>query len=278
MTNNENAIMERNGFLLPTVMEGDFSQEDFGDDFDGLQLSFQRVKIPSGGTLQFEVPGDDPEDPDYEKFIEGVIIYNHASNAYWPSGSEYDETVNPICSSVDGKVGFGDPGCACAMCDFNKFGSDPNGKGKLCKNMRTLYILRSGEAMPIQLSLPPTSIRPFTEFVNSVFVSRHRPSWSAVVQIGLKKVDNGTNVYSVATFRKTGDFAGEELAAIKQYAATFREQIKLMQQQRAVSNENRLEADVVYDNDPEYTSAENGSHFAISHAQVVNGSNDELPL
>ena len=40
-------------------------------------MSFPRVKIPGGGSLQFEIPSDDPENPDYTKYIEGVILYNH---------------------------------------------------------------------------------------------------------------------------------------------------------------------------------------------------------
>lgn len=59
--NNENALAEVKNFTLPAMIESDFSNEELSEDFDGLQMSFQRVKIPSGGALQFEVPGDDPE-------------------------------------------------------------------------------------------------------------------------------------------------------------------------------------------------------------------------
>ena len=100
-------------------------------------MSFQRVKIPAGGTLQFEMPSDDPDNPDYEKNLVGVILHNHATCAYWPAGSEYDDDTTPLCSSVDGKVGIGTPGGACAACVMNRFGSAPDGsKGKACKNMR----------------------------------------------------------------------------------------------------------------------------------------------
>ena len=142
--NTENTLMETNNFTLPEMLEGDFSNEELADDYAGLQLSFQRVKIPGGGSLQFEIPGDDPENPDYAKTIEGVIIYNHQASAYWPEGSEYDDTVTPLCSSVDGITGCGTPGGSCAMCELNKYGTgtDSKGnpsKGKACKNMRHLY-------------------------------------------------------------------------------------------------------------------------------------------
>ena len=48
MYNNNNALMAQEKFLLPAMVEGDFSQEELSDDMDGLQMSFQRVKIPAG--------------------------------------------------------------------------------------------------------------------------------------------------------------------------------------------------------------------------------------
>ena len=45
-------IPEQNAFLLPAMVEGDFSSEEIAEDADGLQMmSFQRVKIPAGGQL-----------------------------------------------------------------------------------------------------------------------------------------------------------------------------------------------------------------------------------
>lgn len=277
--NNETALTTPQEFILPGMMNNGFSAEDIGDDFDGLRLSFQRIKIPGGGALQFEIPGDNPEDPDYDKTIVGVILYNHSANAYWPAGSEYDENVAPFCSSYDGKTGQGLPGGACQFCEMNQYGTDPNGgKGKACKNMRTLYILRSGEAMPVQLSLPPTSLGPFSDFVNMAFATRRRPTWSAIVEIGLKRVDNGTNKYSVATFRKVGDFTQEQIPQIKQYVDNFRTQIKELLKQRALETEGRMEANGVPDAQPRYTTTETGEHFTVSGAGVINGDVDDLPL
>lgn len=237
--NNQNttALMEHEKFLLPAMAESEFSTEELAEDMDGLQMSFQRVKIPAGGTIQFELPSDDPENPDYAKMLIGVILHNHAACAYWPEGSEYDDNTTPLCSSVDGKQGIGDPGGACAACALNRFGTDTNGKGKACKNMRILYLLRSGEYMPIQLTLPPTSLSPFREFLNQSFAIRRRATFGSVVQIGLKKMNNGTNDYSVATFRRLYDFTGEELAQIRAYADSFKEQIKGILQQRAATTE-----------------------------------------
>ena len=65
------AANEQNKFLLPAMVEGDFSRDEIAEDADGLQMmSFQRVKIPAGGALQFEVPTEDPDNPDYTRTLE----------------------------------------------------------------------------------------------------------------------------------------------------------------------------------------------------------------
>lgn len=239
---------ERNTFLLPAMVEGDFSSDEIAEDADGLQMmSFQRVKIPAGGALQFEIPTEDPDNPDYARTLEGVILYNHSTYTLWPEGSEYDEDTKPLCSSVDGKTGIGEPGGACATCPMNAYGSARDGgRGKACKNMRDIYLLRSGEYMPLLISLPPTSIKPFKEFLNRAFVYRRRATYGSLIQIGLKKENNGSNDYSVATFRLLRDFEGEELAQIRAYANGFKEQIKAINIQRALINEEQRTNDCDY--------------------------------
>lgn len=278
MSNNEN-MMETRNFNLPMMVEGEgFSNDELAEDMDGLHLNFPKVKIPSGGMLQFEVPGDDPENPEYSKTLEGVILFNHASYAYWPEGSEYDENTAPLCTSVDGRQGIGDPGGACAACYLNRFGTAPDGtgKGKACKNMRVLYLLRDGAFMPLQLTLPPTSIRPFNDFYSLCFASRRRGTCGSVVQIGLKKMNNGKDDYSVATFRKLCDFSGEELAQMKAYAESFKEQIKVMLQQRAEAAASRPD-DGFEECDGDYAVSGDDKSFLITGAGEVNGDREALP-
>lgn len=272
-------IMERAPFLLPDVATGaDFTQDELAEDMEGLNLGFQRVKIPGGGMLQFELPGDDPDNPEYVKTLEGVIVYSHNSNSYWPEGHEYDENTPPQCQSPDGKLGYGAPGGLCQGCPNNCFGTGPNKRGKACKNMRVLYLLRSGDFMPIQLSLPPTSIRPYTDFVNAAFLSRRRGVCSAVVQIGLKKMNNGKDDYSVATFRKVFDFTGSELAKVRAYADSFKEQVKLIQEQRTADWEAN-NGTAVEVSRPAKMMPDNEGHFSVGvGASVVNGEHEELPL
>ena len=265
-------------FVLPSMAaaQSDFSDADLLDDMDGVTPSFPRVKIPGGGVPQFEMPSDNPEQPVYEQKLQGIIVYNHLSNAYWPEGSEYDDDVPPLCQSVDGKLGYGTPDGVCAGCACNAFGSVSNGKGKACKNMRTLYLLRSGDLMPMVLNLPPTSLKPYNDFVNTVFLQHRRPVYSGLVEITLKRKSSNGFDYSVAVFGKVRDFEGAELANITEYVKVFRQQAKLGLEQRAEMNRTAAQ-----DNAQIETGAmqlpDNEERFAIEGAAVIDGDRAAMP-
>lgn len=152
MNEQKNMMVEdQKRFVLPQMIGMDGGDDDLADDMEGLQLSFPQIKVPGGGSLVWELPSGDPQNPNYEKYLEGVILFSHNSNAYWPEGSEYDDNVPPLCQSVDGKEGYGEPGGLCLDCLQNQYGSSQKGAGKACKNMRTIYLLRSGELMPYRM-------------------------------------------------------------------------------------------------------------------------------
>ena len=240
---NENALTTLDSFVLPSMTEERAEQQiDDLNDFEGIMMTFPRIKIPGGGSTLFEIPGASPDKPDYVPAIEGILIYNHNTNAYWEEGSEYDMNTSPVCSSPDGKTGYGTPGGACVDCPYNQYESDPNGgKGKACKNMCSLYILESGKPMPINLLLSPTSLKAYSNFVQSAFLMRNRPIWGSLIHIELRKETNGPNNYAVAVFKLLGDFTGEKLAEIKRYAIEARAGIKEMLEQRAINTEERNE-------------------------------------
>ena len=62
-------------FNLPAMDGLDFGNDDLADDMEGLTLSFPKVKIPAGGSLQFELPTRDPENPEYTRFLQGIILF-----------------------------------------------------------------------------------------------------------------------------------------------------------------------------------------------------------
>ena len=282
MYNQNSDLMKQEKFMLPTMIEGDFSAEELAE--EAISKTLVRAGPTQGVQAKLKV---NPKIRATAGFIEKrlkrngnlcsrVILHNHATCAYWPAGSEYDDDTTPLCSSVDGKVGIGTPGGACAACVMNRFGSAPDGsKGKACKNMRVLYLLRSGEYMPLQVNLPPTSIKPFKEFLNRAFMLRRRATYGSIVQIGLKRENNGTNDYSVATFKLLQDFQGEELAQIRAYANSFKEQIKLLLQQRAEITEEQRDTGCDYVIEPgAMTNEPADGHYTVSQ---INGDCEQLP-
>lgn len=155
--------MSKNNEITVTSNAGYLALKDFdlnevmAEEMSGLSASFERIKIPSGGGTVFEIPGDDPDEPETVKEFSAVILYQHPLNAYYKE--EYQGGSNPPdCGSYDGVCGTGDPGGLCKSCPYNAFGSGKNG-AKACKNRRRLYLLREGDIFPMILSLPTGSLK-----------------------------------------------------------------------------------------------------------------------
>ncbi|MCX4324204.1 MAG: hypothetical protein OSJ59_14740 [Lachnospiraceae bacterium] len=205
---NELAVVEN--FDLQTI-SGDLAQT-IAEEMDGLgALPFDRVKIPSGGGLAFELPGEDDENPESATEIVGVILDHHPVNAYWrekfAGGNE-----QPDCSSFDGKLGVDrETGEIkdCASCPYNQFGSDD--KGKACKNVHRVFILREGNPVPLVLSLPPTSLKYMRDYIAKRVILKGFRCWQAVTKITLKKEKNAAGIaYSRAVFTFVGKLSPEK--------------------------------------------------------------------
>ena len=186
--------------------------EVFAEELDGLTPSFERIKIPAGGGLAYEVPGEDPDSPDSVKEFKAVILYHHPINCYYEE--EYTGGNNPPdCGSMDGKVGIeAETGIvkSCADCEFNKFGSAKNG-GKACKQKRRIYLLREGEALPTILSLPTGSLGEFSKYVMRL-LSKGKKTNGVVTKFTLKKAQNSGGInYSQTVFAVDRELTAEEL-------------------------------------------------------------------
>lgn len=206
-----------------TTLSGSLA-EAVAEEMDGLgPMPFDRVKIPSGGGLAFEIPGDDPEQPESDTEILGIILDHHPVNAYWKEKFSGGND-QPDCSSLDGKAGLDrETGeCkTCADCPFNKFGSD--GNGKACKNMHRVYILRSGSPIPLLLTLPPTSLKSLRDYLGKRVVTRGLRCWEVFTKVKLQKERNTSGiVYSRAIFSKVGTLTPEQTKEVSAMAAELR--------------------------------------------------------
>lgn len=189
--------------------------ESLGEEMQGLNITFDRIKVPSGGGLAYEVPGDNLDEPELEKEFEAVILYHH------PMLSYYKEKYNganeaPNCSSIDGIVGIDrDTGemKQCKDCPYNEFGSGENG-GKACKLKRRIFLLRKGEALPVVFALPTTSVGDFSKYIMRI-VSRGKKSNQVVTKFSLKKVQNAGGItYSRVVVSAVRELNSEEQKSI----------------------------------------------------------------
>lgn len=214
------AVIEN--FDLP-VLSDDMAAA-MAEEMDGLQLSFPRIKIPSGGGLAFEVPGDDPENPDTEKEIVGVIVDHHPVNAYW--ADKYSGANNPPdCASMDGKIGVDQDGNRkpCNSCPMNEWGTADDGRGKACKNMHRVYILREGEMLPLLLTLPPTSLKNLSDYLGLRVITKGLRSYGVITKVSLKKAQNAGGInYSQAVFALAGKLSPEQTKAMAEYSQGIR--------------------------------------------------------
>ncbi len=212
---------------IVTTDSGYLSLKDFNladmmsQELDGLQGGFERIKIPSAGSTVFEVPGDDPSEPDTVKEFSAVILFHHPLYAYYKS-KYTGGNQPPDCGSMDGVTGTGDPGGDCGSCPYNQFGSGENGS-KACKNRRRIYVLREGEIFPMILSLPTGSLKEFSRYIKRL-LSKGRKSNSIVTRFSLKKTTNNSGIaFSQAQFAIDRQLTPQEYALIE----ALSEQVKV---------------------------------------------------
>ena len=201
-----NLMKAENFSIVP--MSGEIAKM-LTEELDGLgQVPFDAVKIPSGGGLAFEVPGDDPDNPETAQSLTGVIVHHHPVNVYWEH--DFDGSGGlPDCSSPKGCNNH------CVL-TINQFGSGGKGSAKACKNTHRVYLLREDEALPILLTLPPTSLRAFKDYLAKRLIMKGKRSADVITCIKLKKEKNADGIaYSACVFSKAADLAPGQIEAIQ---------------------------------------------------------------
>ncbi len=185
--------------------------EELKDEMEDLDdergIACRQIKIPSGGGKAFEIESDDPNDPEVEKEIQGVVIFTHRLNSFWDGefGSE-DGNRAPTCSAIDAKKGVNIESGEireCENCPLNQFKAD--GSGKDCKNMRRIYLLRSGHPGIYMLSIPPTSIKDINKQLARIMGVQKIPYTRMVVTFKLEVAKNKSGIaYSKVTVERSG--------------------------------------------------------------------------
>lgn len=220
-----NEIATQNETFVLKTLDGELA-EAVAEEMDGLgTIPYDRVKIPAGGGLAFELPGETEEDAVSVTELVGVILYHHPVNAYW-ADSYAGGNEQPDCGSSDGKQGINrSTGVVrdCAECPHNQFGTD--GSGKACKNVHRIYMLREDNPIPLVLSLPPTSIKYMREYIGKRVLLKGYRCFQVITKITLKKEKSRDGItYSRAAFALAGVLDAEQAAATGKMAQTLKEQ------------------------------------------------------
>lgn len=239
-----NELTVQTAFTLSTIYDGMDTEmqaelmDELADMDDTGGISCRAIKIPSGGGLAYEVEGDEAGDVDYQKDIEGVVVFTHRMNAFWPGeygAPSVDGGRLPACSSMDGKTGTlvatGEVR-DCERCPYNQYGSDGRGRGKACKNMRRVYLMQSGDPSLYLLTVPPTSIRDVNRQLARIMASRGIPYTGMVVGFRLEKTANADGTaYSKVVLERRGVLPPETAAVGRE----LRRQIKQQYQEVSVT-------------------------------------------
>lgn len=190
---------------LPSDVLEDLLRAQAGNlDTSGTQLTKVRI-LRESAQFEFEDTGE------LVREFRGVILGDHPKNILYVekynAGAATKE--KPDCAAEDGMVGqpregfphlalrgapaTGEETIACDSCPYNKFDTakliGKDGKGKACANKRSVFVLIEGRMMPVNLDLPPTSLRPFNAFM-TMLTNQGMPALALVTNFALKKDGN----------------------------------------------------------------------------------------
>lgn len=187
------------------------------------EFDLDRVKVPAGGGTAFQVPT--LEGIKNQDFLEGIVLHIGIRRSYWedpnPTG------VPPSCYSVDGLRGIGDPGGDCGACPFNQFGSAINaqgkqGRGKRCREMRVMLLIRPEDRLPLVVLAPPASIKAVKQWLMRLPVFMYQ----AVIRLTLDTDKNKDGItYSKLVPEYRGAISTQAAEGLQRYAKTLKQVI-----------------------------------------------------
>ena len=116
---------------------------------------------------------------------------------------------------------------------MNEFGSSTSGSGngKACKEQMQLFMLQSDAVLPIQVSLPPTSLKGFRKYMTRL-ASKGKSYMTVVTGLTLSVEKGGGQTYSVVNPSKIRDLEPAEGAAARAYGTTIAQVLEQAAQAR----------------------------------------------
>ncbi len=159
----------------------------------------KRIATPSGDRIRFNAnKGFITPDGSEGETLEVVIVEFYSTNLFYDGAYDRDNPQPPACFAIGPEPSMLIPSSnspakqadTCATCPNNQFGSAVNGKGKACKNTRLLALMPASAIDdndgPIWImSVPPTSLKAFDGYVQSLSIKHKTVPVGVITQITL---------------------------------------------------------------------------------------------
>jgi len=189
--------------------EGVFALE---ANMEGVEARLPQVKIVHQGCLYMMPDGTTI------KHIEGTVIDTNVCRAWWKkTATETGGGEPPDCASADAVTpNWGDNRQAdtCASCPHTKWGSDrKGGRGQDCKCMRRTHWLLDTMPLPLRLTLPPSSLRPWDDYITKKLLVKRLPYPCVITRATLlaRTDPHSGQPYSQALFDFVADTDGKPM-------------------------------------------------------------------
>lgn len=185
--------------------------QNFEESRDGIDFRPQRYKINKDAQVFVDPFGKSIDE------IRAIVLFKQKIRGCWEEGNK-----TPLCSSFDGITGI-DPNNnkrRCAECPQNAWGSGKEGRGKACKEMRRMFLLTPDNALPIQISFPPTSISVIDNFFSARLTNRISDI-AKQVKFSLTKMNKNGFDFAIAILKNGDDVPAKEILVVNNLRKQF---------------------------------------------------------
>lgn len=185
--------------------------QNFEESREGIDFRPQRYKINKDAQVFVDPFGQSIDE------MKAIVLFKQKTRGCWEEGNK-----TPLCSSFDGITGTDASGNSrrCAECPKNAWGSGKEGRGKACKEMRRMFLMTPDNALPIQVSFPPTSISVIDNFFSARLTNRISDIVKEV-KFSLIKTSKGGFDFAVAVLKNGADVSAKDILAVNRLRQKF---------------------------------------------------------
>lgn len=159
---------------LPADIREQIAKE-IANDIQRVGSTGGKDQVRVGQDKKFEMP-DGTKVDSFEAHVVGFVYRNE----YYDKPYNKNNPSPPACFAIGESEGGliasdnspSKQGQECVSCQWNEFGSDPNGNGKACKNNVFIALLPTDDQVSEHdiwvMKISPTGIRPFNKYVKTL--------------------------------------------------------------------------------------------------------------